>query len=115
MLGDTLYAGLASRTQAGSKLFRVEGDTVVAVDGWPDGQRTDTLHAHAGWIYAVNDPGGSHGVWRTGGANIERVTGLDGVSVRAFASGPRHVWAVSGARVPAPCGAATRARAIRCR
>lgn len=94
-LGDTLYAGLTSRTQAGGKLFRLDGDTVVVVDGWPEGQRTDGLHAYAGWIYAVNDDGVRRSVWRTDGAEVEPITGLDGVSVRAFASGARHLWAVS--------------------
>ncbi|GEM_PF-591530 len=95
LLGDTLYAGLTSHTDEGGKLFRLEMGTLVAVSDWPRGQRSTALHAHAGWLYAVNDDGARWAVWRTDGIRVEAVTGLHGVNVRAFASGPEYLWAVS--------------------
>ena len=95
LLGDALYAGLTSYTDEGGKLFRLENGTLAAVQKWPRGQRSTALHARAGWLYAVNDDGAASRVWRTDGTRVEAVAGLDGVNVRAFASGPRHLWAVS--------------------
>jgi formylglycine-generating enzyme required for sulfatase activity len=95
LLVDTLYAGLTSHTDEGGKLFRLEKGTLVAVSDWPRGQRSTALHAHAGWLYAVNDGGSRSAVWRTDGTRVEAVTGLDGVNVRAFASGAQYFWAVS--------------------
>ncbi len=95
LLGDTLYAGLTSYTDEGGKLLRLEQDALVAVSDWPRGQRSTALHAHAGWLYAVNDDGDKRKVWRTNGTRVEPITALDGVNVRAFASGPRFLWAVS--------------------
>ena len=94
-LDGTLYAGLTSYSEDGGKLFRLEENALLAVRGWPRGQRTTALHAHAGWLYAVNGDGDDRRVWRTDGTRAEPVTGLDGASVRAFASGPRYLWAVS--------------------
>jgi formylglycine-generating enzyme required for sulfatase activity len=95
LLGDTLYAGLTSHTDQGGKLFRLEKGTLVAVSDWPRGQRSTVLQAHAGWLYAVNDDGAGSAVWRTDGTRVEAVTGLDGMNVRAFASGAQNLWAVS--------------------
>jgi formylglycine-generating enzyme required for sulfatase activity len=94
-LGDTLFAGLTGYEDKTAKLFRLENDALVAVDGWPAGQRSMALHAYAGWLYAINDNGDERRVWRTDGSRVESVSGLDGVNVRAFASGSQTLWAVS--------------------
>jgi formylglycine-generating enzyme required for sulfatase activity len=95
LLGDTLYAGLTSYADEGGKLFRLEKDALAAVSHWPRGRRSTALHAHAGWLYAVNHDGAGSRVWRTDGTRVEPVTGLDGANVRAFASTPQVLWAVS--------------------
>jgi len=92
-----LYAGLTSYTQAGSKLLRLDDAKLSVVRDWPAGQRTVALQAYAGWLYAVNEQGQKRSVWRTNGRRVERVTGLDGVAVRAFASGAA-LWAVSASK-----------------
>ncbi len=95
LLGDTLYAGLTSYTDEGGKLFRLEKDALVTVSHWPGGRRSTALHAHAGWLYAVNHDDAGSSVWRTDGTRVDAVTGLDGINVRAFASTPQVLWAVS--------------------
>ncbi len=95
VLGDDLYAGLTAWSEDGIKLLRFEGETFVPVAGWPAGRGTDALTAYRGWLYAVNHGGGT-AVWRTDGRRTERVSGLDGRNVRAFAAGPDALWAVSG-------------------
>lgn len=94
-LDDILYAGLTSHVDKSSKLYRLETDALVAVGGWPGGRRSTALRAHAGWLYAINDDGDERKVWRTDGLRVEPVSGLDGVNVRAFASGSHYLWAVS--------------------
>ena len=97
VLDGTVYAGLTSYTQAGPKLLRLDETSLSAVSDWPVGQQTAALQTHAGWLYAVNDQDQMRGVWRTNGQRVERVTGLDGVAVRAFASGTA-LWAVSASK-----------------
>jgi sulfatase modifying factor 1 len=94
-LGDTLYAGLTSYAGEGGRLLRREKNALAAVSHWPRGRRSAALHSHAGWLYALNDDGTRSRVWRTDGTRSEAVTGLDDVNVRAFASTPQHLWAVS--------------------
>ncbi|MGI9303441.1 MAG: formylglycine-generating enzyme family protein [Gammaproteobacteria bacterium] len=97
-LGDALYAGLTSRRQAGAKLFRLQAGTVMPVAGWPNGQRTIALEAHADWLYAVNIDRGKRSVWRTDGLRVQQVDALAGRNIRAFASGPDALFAVSAGK-----------------
>jgi len=94
VLNGTLYAGLTSYTQAGPKLMRLNETTLSAVRDWPVGESTVALQTHAGWLYAVNEQDQTRSVWRTNGRRVERIAGLEGVAVRAFASGTA-LWAVS--------------------
>ena len=95
LLGDKLYAGLTGYNNDEETLFRLAQDTLVPVGNWPRGHRSTTLQTHAGWLYAVTGDGNHSRVWRTNGSRVEPVTELDGLSVRAFASGSQYLWAVS--------------------
>ena len=94
ILGDTLYAGLTAWHQDGIKLLRWVGDTLRPAAGWPEGTAVTALAAYRGWLYGVSTGSTGRAVWRTDGAAVERVAGLDGRNVRDLAAGPDALWAV---------------------
>jgi len=95
LLGGTLYAGLTERARRGVKLLRLADGQVSPLPGWPPARQTYALEAHRGWLYAVVRDRSEVSVWRTDGAGVEAVASLAGHDVRAFASGPDALWAVS--------------------
>jgi len=95
---DTLYAGLTDRNTDGTRLLRLDGETLIPVDGWPDGRRVTVLAVHDGWLYANNLGETESTLWRTDGTVVEPLLAMSGVAVRALASGPDALWAVSAGR-----------------
>lgn len=97
-LGPTLYAGLTDFRGEGVKLLRVDGDRVRPAAAWPPGEGVSALVGYRGWLYGVNVSESGSAVWRTDGARVERVAGLDGGRVRRLADGGDALWAVSADR-----------------
>ncbi len=95
---NMLYAGLTDRNGDGPRLLRLDGENLVPVDGWPDGRRVTVMAVHNGWLYANNLGDTESAVWRTDGSIVEPVADLTGVAIRALASGPDALWAVSAGR-----------------
>ncbi len=95
VLDDALYAGLTAIGQEGAKLLKLAGDVLRPVPGWPRGDSVSGLTAYRGWLYGVSTIDTRSAVWRTNGRTAERVTGLVGEAVRAFAAGPAGLWAVT--------------------
>ena len=91
----TLYAGLTDRCVTGPRLLRLEGDTLVPAEAWPEGRRVDQLAAHGAWLYGTNVTANGSALWRTDGTVAERVHALDGHAVRGLAAGADALWAVS--------------------
>jgi hypothetical protein len=94
----TLYAGFTQRRAPGSKLLRLENQTLVSVDAWPDGRRVDALAAFGEWLYGTNGTADGLSLWRFDGDRAERVHALDGHAVRDLAAGAGALWAVTGHR-----------------
>ena len=92
-----IYAGLNSNSQPGSKLLRWKNETIEVVPEWPAGTATTELAVFEGFVYAVNAINGERSVWRTNGSMAEKIVGLDGNNVQAFAAGDHELWAISAA------------------
>lgn len=92
---STLYAGLTDRRVPGPRLLRLEGDTLVPAEAWPEGRRVDQLAAHRAWLYGTNVTANGSALWRTDGIVAERVHALDGHAVRDLAAGADALWAVT--------------------
>lgn len=98
VFNGALFAGLTDRSAAGVRLWRLDDKTLVPVEGWPAARRVTVLAVHNGWLYANNLGDSDNTLWRTDGSVIEPIAGMDGVAVRALASGPDALWAVSAGR-----------------
>jgi hypothetical protein len=94
VMDGIVYAAL-SAPEDGAKLLRLAGDGVHSVATWPSGSAVDALTTYRGHVYAVNIDSTGTAVWRTDGHRTERVTGLDGHRVRAFAADQNHLWVVT--------------------
>jgi len=94
---NTIYGGLISNSQPGSKLLRWTDETFEAVPEWPAGSATTALAVYDGFLYAVNANARERSVWRSNGTMAEKVGGLDDKSVHAFAVGNHELWAISAA------------------
>ena len=92
---DSIYAGLTSRQEVGSKLLRWKNNLMETSPEWPDGSVTTALSVFDEWLYAVNTYKGKRSVWRTNGVAAEQVDVFNGKYVRAFASGERDFWAIT--------------------
>ncbi|MEX2224006.1 MAG: SUMF1/EgtB/PvdO family nonheme iron enzyme [Candidatus Rokuibacteriota bacterium] len=95
VLDGRLYAGLTTFDGEGVNLMALDEDTLAPFSGWPTGSSVGALTVYAGHLYAVNSAGGRDALWRTRGGPAERVAALDGERVRALASGPDALWALS--------------------
>jgi hypothetical protein len=95
-MNERLYVGVTARHETDPKLFRWSQDTLQPVAGWPQGKRVKDLTPYGGWLYGINtNPDDTITVWRAQADQSERVTGLDGYLVQAFAAGEDALWAVS--------------------
>jgi Sulfatase-modifying factor enzyme 1 len=95
VLHGRLYAGLTAFDEPGPKLLRLADGALEPVRGWPHGETTTSLRVYRGWLYGVNRDADRSAVWRTDGARVERVRGLDEAPIRALAPSPATLWAVS--------------------
>lgn len=92
----TPYAGLTMRRVTGQRLLRLENESLVPVEAWPEGHRVDQLAGFGAWLYGTNVTADGSSLWRTDGARAERVRALDGHAVRALAADRDALWAVTG-------------------
>ncbi len=95
VLEGRLYAGLTAWARDGRKLLTLTPGGVMPVSAWRSGRSTRALCACGGWLYGVNIEQDTRAVWRSRSGVVERVAGLDGVSVRDLAEGRNALFAVS--------------------
>lgn len=94
---DALYFGVTQWSERHTaKLLQRQGDRVVPVPGWPQGQSIRALGTFRDHVYAVNYADENARVWRyQAGQSAQPVAALDNHPVRAFASTPTTFWAAS--------------------
>ena len=95
-LDGVLFAGLTARYQRGIRLFRLQGETMQPVAGWPLGRSSNRLARHGGWIYAVHRDEDTPTLWRTDGNRVQQIPRPEG-NIQDLISAAGSLWILTGA------------------
>ena len=83
-LDGRLFAGVTAERETAPKLLIQTKDGFAPVAGWPERGANIALTSFKGWVYGAHRSRDEASTWRSDGADVERVTALDGTHVQAF-------------------------------
>jgi len=91
-LNDSCIVGASARRKNEAKLFVIDGDNRIAIDGWPRSDRVDTLIRHQKKLFAFSDLGSERQLISYDGSKVEVVSLPSTHLPRALHSDGNNLW-----------------------